>query len=239
VLGVLNIGLFFALLFLAAYRLPGGVAAAVGAIQPLVAAALAAVLLGERFSLVNLLTGLMGVSGVALLVLRNQVPLDPVGVAAALGGALSMASGVVLTKKWGRPVPLIAFTSWQLLAGGLALLPVTVVFEGLPSDLSGRNLAGYAWLSVVGCAFAYSLWFRGIGKLPVAATSVLLLLAPIVAALIGYFALDQSLTPPQLLGMVVILAAVLITQVWAARQSTRASAAAALPGDPVLATTAH
>src|SRR5262245_49407850 len=92
VLGVLNIGAFFPLLFLAAYRLPGGVAAAVGAIQPLAAAMLAAVLLGERFSPVNLLTGLMGVGGVALLVLRNQVPLDAVGVVAAIGGALSMAS---------------------------------------------------------------------------------------------------------------------------------------------------
>jgi probable blue pigment (indigoidine) exporter len=111
VLGVLNIGAFFPLLFLAAYRLPGGVAAAVGAIQPLVAAGLAAVLLGERFSAVNLLTGLMGVAGVVLLVLRNDVPLDGLGVVAALGGALSMASGVVMTKKWGRPVPLLAFTS--------------------------------------------------------------------------------------------------------------------------------
>ena len=238
-LGVLNIGAFFPLLFLAAYRLPGGVAAAVGAIQPLVAAALAAVLLGERFSVVNLLTGLMGVAGVALLVLQNEVPLDAVGVAAALGGALSMASGVVLTKKWGRPVPLLAFTSWQLVAGGLVILPVMLAVEGLPSELSGRNVAGYAWLSLVGCALAYSIWFRGIGKLPVAATSVLALLAPIVAALIGYLALDQSLTRLQLAGVLVILAAVTITQWSAARRSTRAVAAADPPAVPVLAATAR
>ncbi|RPI20788.1 MAG: hypothetical protein EHM57_07475, partial [Actinobacteria bacterium] len=48
VLGTLNIGGFFALLFVAAYRLPGGVAATLGAIQPLVAAGLAALLLRER-----------------------------------------------------------------------------------------------------------------------------------------------------------------------------------------------
>src|SRR5215510_14509147 len=42
VLGTLNIGAFFALLFVAAYRLPGGVAATLGAIQPLVAAGLGA-----------------------------------------------------------------------------------------------------------------------------------------------------------------------------------------------------
>ena len=136
------------------------------------------------------------------------MPLDALGVAAAVGGALSMATGVVLTKKWGRPVPLLAFTSWQLHAGGLLLLPVTLVVEGLPSELTGENVAGYAWLSLIGCALAYSLWFRGIGKLPVAATSVLALLAPIVAAVIGYVALDQSLAPMQLVGVAVILAAV-------------------------------
>ena len=48
VLGVLNIGAFFALLFVAAYRLPGGVAATLGAVQPLVVVALSAVLLHER-----------------------------------------------------------------------------------------------------------------------------------------------------------------------------------------------
>src|SRR4051794_17147311 len=234
VLGVLNIGAFFPLLFLAAYRLPGGVAAAVGAIQPLVAAALAAVLLRERFSAINLLTGLMGIAGVALLVLQNKVPLDTVGVLAALGGALSMASGVVMTKKWGRPVSLLAFTSWQLIAGGLVILPFVFVVEGLPSELSGRNIAGYAWLSIVGCALAYSLWFRGIGKLPVAATSVLALIAPIVAAIIGYFALDQTLTAMQLVGVVVILAAVAITQVSAVRRQSAAVAEATPPTAPVL-----
>ena len=239
VLGVLNIGAFFPFLFLAAYRLPGGVAAAVGAIQPLVAAALAALLLGERFSAVNLFAGVLGVTGVALLVLRNEVPLDAVGVGAAIAGALSMASGVVMTKKWGRPVPLLAFTSWQLTAGGLMLLPVMLTLEGLPGELTGRNIAGYGWLSLIGCALAYSLWFRGIGKLPVAATSVLALLSPVVAAVIGYAALDQSMTAMQLLGVAVIVVAVALTQWWTARQPTGATVAASPPADPVLVATAR
>ncbi len=48
VLGVLNIGAFFALLFLAAYRLPGGVAATLRAVGPLATAGFALALLGER-----------------------------------------------------------------------------------------------------------------------------------------------------------------------------------------------
>ncbi|WP_179199164.1 EamA family transporter, partial [Streptomyces alboverticillatus] len=83
VLGALNIGGFFALLFVAAYRLPGGVAATIGAIQPLLAAGLAALLLGERLTVRTAAAGVAGVAGIALLVLRADAHLDVTGVAAA------------------------------------------------------------------------------------------------------------------------------------------------------------
>ncbi len=48
VLGVLNIGAFFYCLFLAAYHLPGGVAALVTAVQPLIVLLLGPLVLGAR-----------------------------------------------------------------------------------------------------------------------------------------------------------------------------------------------
>ena len=139
-LGFLNIGAFFALLFIAAFRLPGGVAATAGALQPIIASVLAAFLLGEVFTRRIAVAGAIGVFGVAMLVLGPDAALDPVGVAAALAGTVSMAAGVVLTKLWGRPVDLMTFTGWQLTVGGLMLVPVVLITEGLPSELSGRNL---------------------------------------------------------------------------------------------------
>ncbi|MGK2946991.1 MAG: EamA family transporter [Acidimicrobiales bacterium] len=212
VLGTLNIGAFFALLFVAAYRLPGGVAATLGAIQPLLAAGLAAGLLHERLRAWTLATGALGFIGVALLVLRADAQLDGVGVAAGLAGATAMATGVVLTKRWGRPVPLLAFTSWQLVAGGLVLLPVALVVEGAPPALTGANLLGYLWLATGGTAVAYALWFRGIASLPVARVSVLGLLSPVVATLAGWLLLEQTLTTTQLIGMALVLAAVTMGQ---------------------------
>jgi probable blue pigment (indigoidine) exporter len=207
VLGTLNIGGFFALLFVAAYRLPGGVAATLGAVQPLVAAGLAALLLRERLRLHVVAAGLLGIVGVALLVLRAGAQLDGVGVAAGFAGATSMASGVVLTKRWGRPVPLLTFTTWQLVAGGLVLLPVALAVEGPPPALGVGNVAGYLWLGTVGTGVAYALWFRGIERLPVGQVSLLGLLSPIVATLAGWLLLDQHLAGPQLLGVVLVLGA--------------------------------
>jgi len=212
VLGALNIGGFFALLFYAAFRLPGGVAGTLGAIQPLVAVGFAAVLLNERIKRVTLIASSLGVVGVALLVLRSDADLDSIGVLAGLAGAVSMAVGVVLTKRWGRPVPLLAFTSWQLIAGGLVLLPLTIGLEGFPTTLTMTNLVGFIWLTTVGTAIAYSLWFRGVQLLPVAQVSILGLLSPLVATLAGWIVLGQTLSIGQLTGAVVVLGAVLLGQ---------------------------
>lgn len=212
VLGLLNIGAFFALLFVAAFRLPGGVAATAGAIQPLVAAGIAAVLIGEVFTRRTALAGAAGIVGVALLVLGPEATLDPVGVAAALAGTVSMAAGVVLTKHWGRPVDLLTFTGWQLTAGGLALAPVAVLAEGIPPAPTATNALGFVWLATIGTGAAYANWFRGIQQLPIAVVSFLALLSPLVATIAGWVVLGQSLTSWQLVGAAVVMAAVTAPQ---------------------------
>ncbi len=212
VLGVLNIGAFFALLFVAAYRLPGGVAAVLGAAQPLLVAVLAVPLLGQRLRPRTLLLGVLGVGGVALIVLSGPVTLDPVGVAAGLAGTACMGTGVVLTKRWGRPVPVLAFTGWQLTAGGLLLLPLTLLVEGLPAALTGTEAGGLLYLITVNTALAYALWLRGIGTLPADRISFLGLLSPVVAATVGWLVLGEVLTAPQLAGMTVALGCVVLAQ---------------------------
>jgi len=92
VLGQLNIGVFFALLFYAAYRLPGGIAATIIAMQPLFVALLAWMLLARKPSTVTIVAALSGIAGVALIVLEPRATLDGWGIAASLGAALCMAA---------------------------------------------------------------------------------------------------------------------------------------------------
>ncbi|MFG2819344.1 EamA family transporter [Kitasatospora sp. NPDC048365] len=214
VLGVLNIGAPFALLFAAAYRLPGGVASTLFAVQPLLVAALALLLLGERPTGRQLGWGLAGVAGVGLIVLRGRLAFDPAGVLAGLAAAGVMAGGIVLTKRWGRPagVGATAFAGWQLTAGGLALLPLALTAEGLPGGLDARAAGGYVWLAVVGSLLPYPIWFHGIGRLPVVAVSFLPLLSPAVATLLGLLLLGESLTPWQGAGFALALSAVVAAQ---------------------------
>ncbi|WP_037906870.1 EamA family transporter [Actinacidiphila yeochonensis] len=214
VLGALNIGVFFPLLFLAAYRLPGGVAAVCGAAGPLFAVALSAGLLRETPTRRSVGAALTGALGVAMVVLRPGAGADAVGLLAGLGGAVSMAAGTVLTKRWGRPegVGPLAFTGWQLTAGGLLIAPVALLTEGLPPALDGRGTVGYAYLAVANTAVAYALWFRGIGRLPAASVSLLTLLSTVSAAAIGWIALGQALGPVQVAGVLVALGGTVLGQ---------------------------
>jgi probable blue pigment (indigoidine) exporter len=212
ILGTLNFGLFWALLFVSAYRLPGGVAATLGAIQPLIVMALARYVLGTPVRLLAIAAALVGMAGVALLVLTPRASLDGIGVAAGLIGAVSMALGTVLTRHWQPDVSNLAFTAWQLVAGGLVLVPVVLLFEpGIPlPDL--KAVAGIAYLGLIGAAFTYWLWFRGIGRLAPSLVAILGALSPLVATLLGWIVLDQSLSLMQIAGMALIFASVVIAR---------------------------
>ncbi|MEZ5123304.1 MAG: EamA family transporter [Solirubrobacterales bacterium] len=214
VLGTLNIAAFFPLLFVAAQHLPGGVAATLGAAQPIAVAFLAVAILRERLSVWRVAWGMVGVAGVALVVLGPQAALDPIGIAAGLAGTLSMGTGVVLTKKWGRPdgVSAIGLAGWQLTAGGLVLLAPALLADGIPPGIDGPATAGYAWLGLVGALFAYTIWFAAIRRLPVTATALLALLSPLVAATLGTAIAGEALSIVQLSGFALALAAMIAGQ---------------------------
>lgn len=218
ILGILNIGAFFPLLFLAAYRLPGGVAGVLGAAAPLIALGLATVALNEKITARKVVAAIVGMTGVALVVLRASAALDTVGVIAGLLGAASMAAGTVMTKRWGRPegVGPLAMTGWQLTAGGIVLLPLALGIEGMPPALTLTNIGGYLYLGLIGTAAAYAIWFRGLAKADATSVAFLGLLSPLSATVIGWAALGQSLTPLQMLGMVIALGGTLLGQMAAA-----------------------
>ncbi len=214
VLSALNIGVFQALLFVAAYRLPGGVAAVVGAIGPLVVMGLVWALDQRRPPGLALAAGALGVLGMAALLLSPGARWDMVGVAAALVGTVCMAAGTFWSRRWRSDLPVLAFTGWQLLAGGMMLAPVAWLVDPPLPALSATQVGGYVYLSVAGALLAYALWFRGIGRLASVAVSSLGLLSPVTAVLLGWVLLGQSMTGVALAGMLVVLASILAVQ-WA------------------------
>ena len=79
---------------------------------------------------------------------------------AAIGANVSFAAGVVLTKRFPAPPNRLAATGWQLLIGGVMLVPLTSRPRGA-AIADDAQLVGFAYLSLVGTALAFVLWFTG------------------------------------------------------------------------------
>lgn len=212
VLGALNISIFLSMLFVAAYRLPGGVAGTVLSAQPLIVVFLAAFLLSGRLRPLTVLAALVGMGGVALLVLTPSASLDAIGIAAGLAGATSMALGSILARKWQPPVSPLTFTAWQLTSGGLLLLPVVLVVDHAIPVPTVSNLLGLVWLGLIGAAVTYALWFRGIGRLAPSVVSSLLFLSPLTAVLLGWVFLGQTLSILQITGIALVIGSIWLSQ---------------------------
>lgn len=207
-LSLFNFGLFFPLLIVAVYRMPGGVAAAIGGVQPIAVALITWLVAGIVPRRADIGLGLVAAAGVALVVLRPGTTFDAVGIAAALGANLSFATGVVLTKRFGATRDRVASAGWQLLASAPIVMTLSLVVEGAPPAFSARNLVGFGYLSLAATGLAFLIWFRGIGTLPTQLPPLLGLAAPLTGAAIGWIALGESMTTTQMIGFGVSLGAV-------------------------------
>ncbi|UWQ25279.1 DMT family transporter [Leisingera aquaemixtae] len=226
VLGALNFSLFWVLLFVSAYRLPGGVAATLGAVQPLIVVFLSAVLLKTPIRAAAVAAALLSIAGVALLVLTPAAKLDTLGVLAGLGGAVSMAAGVVLTRRWQPPVPPLTFTAWQLTAGGLLLIPAALWSVPELPVFTAANVLGLAYMSLIGGALTYILWFRGLARIDPSQVSLLGVLSPLSAVILGWLLLGETLTANQMLGALLALFSLWLGQSRLRLRTARSSAPA-------------
>ncbi|MFJ5507813.1 MULTISPECIES: EamA family transporter [Pectobacterium] len=217
VLSALNIGVFQALLFVAAYRLPGGLAAVLGAIQPLLVMVLVWAVDHRAPRLATLWSAIIGVAGMAILLLSPQTTFEPVGIAAALLGAVCMATGVWLTRRWQLDLPVLPLTGWQLFLGGLMLAPVAWIADAPLPALTLPQWAAYSYLCLAGAVLAYGLWFRGVSRLPTVAVASLGLLSPLTAVVLGWALLSQSMSGTAFLGLAIVLASVFAVQWTTAR----------------------
>lgn len=212
VLGTLNNALFFGLLFIAAIRLPGGVAATFQALGPLFMVLLAWPLLGAKPSASKLVAVGLGAVGVAMVVLKGNAGLDLIGVLAALGGAFAVALGGGLIHKWGRPSSIVSLTAWQMVVAGIELSLVAAVMGDIPGTLSGTNILGLAILALFLTSLAFVLWFTAIAGAGPSAVAPLMLLTPLTAFVLDGLVRGVIPSPIQSVGVALVIGSLLYGQ---------------------------
>ncbi|TNJ01069.1 DMT family transporter [Aeromonas veronii] len=222
-----NIAAFFALLFVAAFRLPGAVAGTLGATLPLVLMLLAWLQDGTRPSLKWLLLGLMGLAGV-LLLLNPSANLDPVGVACAMLATVLIGQ----SSRWMRHWPvndLLALTAWQLLLGGLMLIPLAWWLAGQMPLPDPASAPGLLWLILLNTALGYWAWLWGLKHHGPEVMGMLALTNPMMAVSLGVLMVGETLDVSQWIGIGVILLSLFLMKLparpffkrWQARRASR------------------
>jgi probable blue pigment (indigoidine) exporter len=102
----------------------------------------------------------------------------------------------------------LTLVSWQLVAGGFALLPVTLLVEGPPPHLDAPAVGGYLWLMTAGTGLAYWCWFTGLRAMPAGAVSLIGLVNPVVGTGLGVAVAGEAFGWLQAAGMLLVLGGV-------------------------------
>ncbi|WP_202880615.1 DMT family transporter [Kribbella amoyensis] len=212
VLGICNVGAFFALIYLASKLLPVSLAATIMSTSPLAMGLFAWALLSERLTLPVVAGAILGIGGVLLMLGTAHSAVDLRGVAASLAAVTMSSCGYALAKKWGRPGDLLATTSWQLVAGGAVMIPVAILVEGAPPSLDLPAVGGFTYVVLVATAGAYLAWFAGLRYLNAASVGLIGLLNPVTGVLLGTTLSGDRLSLRQLLGMALILGGILLSR---------------------------
>ncbi len=210
VLGTINIGAFFLLVYVAAQALPSGVAASVMALAPVALTGFAWWLLAQRPSARTIVGAVSGIAGVMLLIGGARGELSAPGVAASASALTLSAFGSVLATRWADGTPVLATTAWQLVVGGALLTLAAVAVEGSPPAVDASMVAGYAFTSVVATALAFVCWFAGLQRIRAGAVGVIGLLNPLAGVALGALVAHERLAPPQMVGLALTLAGIAV-----------------------------
>lgn len=195
--------------------------------QPLAVALLAFWLFGERLRLWGWLGLGSGLIGITLLGIpqpwfdqfeQGKLPfsqiMDPAfwdGVADngqlwMLAAALAMAIGTVMSRWVSQQVDPIVATGWHMILGAIPLGWLSWSQEGFPwQQLTPTDYVALAYTTVFGSALAYGLFFYFAAQGNLTSLSSLTFLTPIFALIFGAGFLGESLTPIQVIGVLITL----------------------------------
>lgn len=210
VLGTLNVGGFFVLVYIAGQRLPSSLAATLMSASAACMLLFAWLLLHRRPRAAAVVGATVGLVGVAVMLGFDAAGADVWGVAASLGAMVASSAGFVLTARWGSDVPALPMTAWQLIGGSLVLLPVAVLVEGGPPALTVPSALGFAYLTLVATAVAYVAWFSGLRRLSPGAVGVIGLLNPVTGVVLGVAVAGETFGVPQGIGVALVLAGIVL-----------------------------
>ena len=209
-LALLNVVGFFGLQTLAIDHLPSGFASVLLYLQPVLTVLLAAPFLGDRLTTPRLVGALTAFVGVAVVSAHPGSGVTVLGVVLGVAAAVCWSLGTITAKRVGPRVEPLWAVALPLVTGGAAL-SLVAAFSGEASvDLSGRVAVALVWTTLVGTTLAWLLWMYLVAGGDVGRVAVSIFLVPVVAVLLGWWLLDETIGWSLAIGTALVCAGVLL-----------------------------
>ncbi|MFB6090752.1 MAG: DMT family transporter [Halobellus sp.] len=217
VVGGFLVAAYHALLYLGQTTVPGGVAAVVVSLSPVLTAVFAALVLDDSLDGITVggfLLGLVGVAIVADLDPANLLGADAVGIGLLLVAAASFALGSVLSTPLRTTLADVSMQGWAMLVGSLVLFAGSLATGESPADVAWTPtaLAALAYLTVASGVIGFLLYFALHARIGPSETNLVGYFQPVVAALAGWALLGQAVSGTTVLGFLGIFAGFALVQ---------------------------
>ncbi|MFH7111072.1 DMT family transporter [Achromobacter xylosoxidans] len=179
---------------------------------PLVSAAIAIAVLGERPGKATLAAIATAAAGVWLMTRGDAAPGAGswAGNALVLGAVLCEGLFILLQKRLRAPVPPLALSTLMCAIGLAVCLPASLAEAPWTLALSGEALLAVAYYALVPTVAGFVLWYAGAERVAGSEAALFTAIAPVSAVLLAALLLDESMSARQLAGMACVLGAVLI-----------------------------
>ncbi|AFY74878.1 DMT(drug/metabolite transporter) superfamily permease [Synechococcus sp. PCC 7502] len=131
-----------------------------------------------------------------------------------LGASLSMAIGTILIRPVVKNADPVAATGWHMIIGGLPLLFLSRQLETSAwQELDAWGWLGMGYISLMGGAIAYGLFFYLASSGNLTKLSALTFSTPVFAIIFGRIFLSETLTQVQWLGVVLTLTSIYLVSI--------------------------
>ncbi|MEA2718888.1 MAG: putative blue pigment (indigoidine) exporter [Candidatus Eremiobacteraeota bacterium] len=215
VLGVLGNALYLGCTYEALRHLASGVGAIIASMNPLLLALVAPWLLREPLTLGKVAGMVLGFGGViAIMIVRTGTgAAEPADVATAFVGVMGGVASTIVFKKWCGALDLRMVVPVQLLASGLALLPLAIVFEGKPhAHLTWQFVTSFWYVVLVMSFGASALWFWLLTHGEASRVSAYYFLTPVFGLALSALLLHEPVGVHDIGGLVAIALGIALVQ---------------------------
>lgn len=215
ILGLLGMGLWQGLAYVAAETTSATNMGILAAMVPLLTVLLSALILREAPSLGGTVGGLVALFGVLVLLGRGD-PLSLLELEVALGDLLMVVAATcyalygVMLKRWPLDLPPWVLLYAQVVFAVLFLLPPYLMGPMTPVD--GHNVWLILYAGIPASIVTTYLWMRAIRQIGASQASIFINLMPLLSALIAMAYLGERIALFHLVGGVLVLAGVLMAQ---------------------------